>query len=500
MHTFRLMASDYQKLLDEGWRRCGEYSYCPINEITCCPNYSISCHATEFKITRSQRKCIEKVNNFLIYGDANKKFEFIHNYKTSANQDDEHESFKKKTLKELRASRKARDRRFLHSCQRKVKLNPKLTLYQAMKSIRKKWLERIRMQKSNLTLEDYLFPRRSQVELPEDFKSPKHKLVLKMRHVNSTESKALRNEEHTIMVEYQKTIHKERLREWTMARFCDFLVVSPIITERLRNFKFIKKSGDTDDDTYSKYTCDTPSDDFIVLVPPDSPTAYGTFHCTYHLDGELIAAGVMDVLPKCFTTVYFFYNPKYKFLKLGIYSALIEISMIRQIHRHFSGKPSDNKLVHYYMGYYVHGCKKMIYKTTFKPSYMLCPRYHQYVETEICLKKHEGKKYTHFYDDQNLTTLNLSRRRSITSIDRLLIIPISSPVTPRDTRLICYLRWLSSETADGSVDLFIDRYLMTYARLIGGSLLSKLCLQIDKVHRSIVDRHRTVYGIPDITR
>jgi arginine-tRNA-protein transferase len=78
---------------------------------------------------------------------------------------------------------------------------------------------------------------------------------------------------------------------------------------------------------------------------------YGSYHQYYRLDGKLIAVGVLDFLHsyaasprdallatersnnrptlssvsayhRCLTSVYFFYDPDYAFLSLGVYSAL----------------------------------------------------------------------------------------------------------------------------------------------------------------------------------
>ena len=40
------------------------------------------------------------------------------------------------------------------------------------------------------------------------------------------------------------------------------------------------------------------------------------------MDDKLIAVGVVDILPKCVSSVYLYYDPDYGFLSLGIYSAL----------------------------------------------------------------------------------------------------------------------------------------------------------------------------------
>lgn len=45
----------------------------------------------------------------------------------------------------------------------------------------------------------------------------------------------------------------------------------------------------------------------------------------YYLDDELIAVGVVDLLPESVSSVYFFYDPAYKKYSLGVYGVLSEI-------------------------------------------------------------------------------------------------------------------------------------------------------------------------------
>ena len=40
------------------------------------------------------------------------------------------------------------------------------------------------------------------------------------------------------------------------------------------------------------------------------------------MDGKLIAVGVLDILPQCVSSVYFYYDTDYSFLSPGVYSAL----------------------------------------------------------------------------------------------------------------------------------------------------------------------------------
>lgn len=51
-------------------------------------------------------------------------------------------------------------------------------------------------------------------------------------------------------------------------------------------------------------------------------TGFGSFHQQYWIDDRLIGVGVLDILPNCVSSVYFFYDPEYSFLSLGTYASL----------------------------------------------------------------------------------------------------------------------------------------------------------------------------------
>jgi len=87
----------------------------------------------------------------------------------------------------------------------------------------------------------------------------------------------------------------------------------------------------------------------------------------YYLDNKLIAVGVIDLTEACLSSVYFFYDASYKKYQLGILSSLIEIEYVRAMNSHFP------KFIYYYLGYYIHNCKKMQYKGQFEPAELLCP-------------------------------------------------------------------------------------------------------------------------------
>lgn len=122
--------------------------------------------------------------------------------------------------------------------------------------------------------------------------------------------------------------------------------------------------GQCNEDAYRRFLVDSPLTKSHSSSSPDH--WYGSFHMLYRLAGRLFAVGVVDVLPRCLSSVYLFYDPEFAKLSPGILSALKEIEWVRRCN---SAYPS---LRFYYMGYYIHSCAKMRYKASFYPSEILC--------------------------------------------------------------------------------------------------------------------------------
>jgi arginine-tRNA-protein transferase len=61
--------------------------------------------------------------------------------------------------------------------------------------------------------------------------------------------------------------------------------------------------------------------------------SFGSFHQKYYLNGMLIAVAVIDILPSCISSVYFFYHPDHASKSLGVYSALREIAFTKCLTR-----------------------------------------------------------------------------------------------------------------------------------------------------------------------
>ncbi|KAK0316646.1 Arginyl-tRNA--protein transferase 1 [Friedmanniomyces endolithicus] len=86
----------------------------------------------------------------------------------------------------------------------------------------------------------------------------------------------------------------------------------------------------------------------------------GSYHQCYRLDGRLIAMSVLDLLPHAVSGVYFLYHSDFEKWSFGKLSALREAALAL-----------EKGYEYYYMGYYIHSCKKMRYKGDYKPQHVL---------------------------------------------------------------------------------------------------------------------------------
>lgn len=492
-----LYPNDYQMLIDRGWRRSGNYCYHPVNSQACCPNYPISSSALNFKFTKSHRKVVENMNLFLMYGAEQDRSssnvvplkqpdyqqigqelpDKLGLWKSRADEQPARKS--SRTFEEVKLSSKARDRRFVKSCERKTRLY-NLKLEDAI--VKTKERSQARRSAPDLVLEDYLFPRKAGENSIEPSFELKHKLTIRLVQVSSLYCESKLDDEHKIIQKYQRAVHQEDSDSWTLDKFSDFLVVSPLVPILIPDRKYVKpEHKDSDVKSVDVYS----NEDFLIVKPPQLPTHYGTYHCLYILDKELIAVGVLDVLPKCITTVYFFYNPVYGHLNLGIYSALVEISIVRQMAKHYSGPPEKNELKYYHIGFYVHECKKMHYKTRFRPARLLCSETWQYVPLETCLDKLKTAKYARFCTDPSN---KFSIYTSEPTMDEISKVKVLTALSRKPIKITTYFDWLRANKAERYVGLLCNNLLVPFASVVGSSLLPRLIIDISNIHRTLCAR------------
>jgi len=121
------------------------------------------------------------------------------------------------------------------------------------------------------------------------------------------------------------------------------------------------------------------------------PKAYGSYHQLYRLDGQLIAIGVLDILPGCVSSVYFMYDKRWEKFSLGKISALREVALAREMYE--AGAERAHWL---YMGFYIHSCQKMRYKGEYIPSELLDPLSFEWYPLETCKRLLDQHRFAVF--------------------------------------------------------------------------------------------------------
>ncbi|KAJ2159298.1 Arginyl-tRNA--protein transferase 1 [Coemansia sp. RSA 552] len=149
--------------------------------------------------------------------------------------------------------------------------------------------------------------------------------------------------------------------------------------------RYQKTVHNDNDDTrtgFKRFLCDSP----LLYDPAGSGSVlscgYGSYHQCYYVDGRLAAVGVIDILPRCVSSVYLFYDPDFADLSLGTYSSLREMALVRTLNRQVSAE-----IEFYYMGYYIPSCPKMTYKARWRPADLLDLTTLTWVPIERCLER-----------------------------------------------------------------------------------------------------------------
>ncbi|XP_049800668.1 arginyl-tRNA--protein transferase 1 isoform X1 [Schistocerca nitens] len=484
-HT--MTVQDYQDIIDRGWRRSGRYCYKPTMHVTCCPMYTIKCEALEFKISKSQKKVIKRFNRFLAHGlsksnddalslegseasddqiqDGGEMMD-VPNFPKKSDQAKKHKEDAKvlsvdpslsgriepegsdlsypeppgKHKLELSmeksgdSSETSTDSKKDANLPKKVCLGPDgarppmkkaklMRLERKQEKLMKKGFskeeaERMLKEKKQPPPQGKSLEELLNEPLPED---PAHRLEVRL--VRSTppsrEYEQTSEQAHEVFRKYQMAVHREPADKCTLHHYKRFLVTSP-----LKPWK-----------------------------PVDGPPhGYGSFHQQYWLDGRLIAVAVIDILPYCVSSVYFYYDPEFGHLSLGTYASLREIALVRSLHTHSSA------LKYYYMGFYIHTCPKMRYKARYNPSFLLCPETYTWHPIEQCQRKLDVSRYSRF--EENSSVLDEDGQININEI----LILFHKQAMP-----YFIYRTLNRNTDD-------SEEVMQYARLVGMKCARRMLL------------------------
>ncbi|XP_062851047.1 arginyl-tRNA--protein transferase 1 isoform X2 [Trichomycterus rosablanca] len=445
MWAHSMTVQDYQDLIDRGWRRSGKYVYKPVMNKTCCPQYTIRCHALNFQPTKTHKKILKKIMKFLSEGEkpagqcdtgcdgetmlekggdgsSMDPVKIQHSQverpiiSISPEKDMDTNSAASETSGKEPASsspavksprlapkpgvgadrsrppsRKAKDirkeRRLQKEQQRKqVESNTNVTPVQPTPTFNQP-----------KTIEEFIGD-----SLPDDLL---HRLEVRVVRSAppSPQFKASFDASYQVYKLYQMVIHHDPPDKPSESQVRlvpvsfedpDFLASYKQSAELFACYQMAihgDHSFECDENQFKRFLCDSPLE---AERSPDGPDmGYGSFHQQYWLDGRIVAVGVIDILPNCVSSVYLYYHPDFSFLSLGTYSALREIAFTRHLHK------QSPKLSLYYLGFYIHSCPKMRYKGQYLPSELLCPETYMWVPIERCIPHLETSAYAHLNED-----------------------------------------------------------------------------------------------------
>ncbi|KAI0900941.1 arginine-tRNA-protein transferase [Annulohypoxylon nitens] len=137
---------------------------------------------------------------------------------------------------------------------------------------------------------------------------------------------------------------------------------------------------------FKRFLCTSPIRQEKHITPDGKERQLGSFHQCYRLDGQLVAVGVLDLLPDCVSAVYFYYHESIHRFSPGKLGALREIALA-----------IEGGYRWWYPGFYIHTCPKMRYKIDFSPQQILDPDTLEWVElTNNVLKNFDDHGILHF--------------------------------------------------------------------------------------------------------
>lgn len=450
----RMTCQDYQDLVDRGFQRSGKFVYRPVMKETCCPQYVIRTDVTKFRPSKSQRSTMRKFNRFLLQGspalsDPDTKQSTPPGGSGCVNEGTPALQSQPESIpsKETSSTGMNKYRPPQMSIKKKKQVRPgagpdPLKPPARKAKIIRRERRREKADKSSMntrTKVDDWSPKSSGLDYPLDQlvclpepKDCKHKFEIRLVCVSPPSSLFLqtRQESFELFVKFQKRIHKETDEDCTMGNFEEFIENTPLIS---------------------------------VDGVQDMPCGFGTYHQQYLIDGRLFAVGVLDILPRGVLCEYLYYDPDYRFIAPGVYTAISEIALAQQFYR------VNPFMQYYYMGFYVQSCPKMNYKSRYSASYLLCPETHRYVPVEICIPKLIVSGYARLADKE---AANVKDSYAQEELDKLPVFSLSSLEDPPGMRDMTY-QVFRSRYGDVQQSLIED-----YARIVGLEVAERMTLCI----------------------
>ena len=417
-----MTVQDFQDLVDRGCQRSGKFVYLPANKLTCCPQYVMRLDVKTFRISKQQKRVVRRMNEYLVTGLRPPPGPTGED-PVPASEDDAAAGVspaatgkkEKKTVKPgLGADPTLPRREKAKDIRRRKKEMKKRTTIEKTPSDPAISMELDIMEGTDLS---------TILKLPENLK---YKLTTKLICVNPTDKEFHESyaKSYEIFRKFQMIIHKEPEDKCEEEHFMQFCVESPLILEE---------------------------------GPPGMKIKYGSYHQQYWIGDDLVMVGVLDFIPRGILCNYLYYNPEYRFIAPGVYSALYEISLTQELYR------QNPYFQYYYMGYYVHDCPKMNYKRQYHSSCLLCLETLQYVPLAICRAKLDQSKYCGFSDEPQSPAEEDTGQGTL---DDILV------VVSRNTDPLKYTE-LRARFGDRLEDM-----MSKYVQTVGNSLAHKMILHL----------------------
>lgn len=437
----------YDYMLNRNFRRSGQFFYWPLNCTKCCPQYAIRLQASQFNMRRSKqhRSVLNRLQRFLI------------------NEDNENSAVKPLNTRDCDNDRKSIVARALlkateavindyfqlspgflplssiikveylrnsdnltssivpallgncvkHCCLPSSPASDKQQLAETIRShlLQDESLESIGLQSIEATVTghlNFIFQSSTISRGDEkDIREPSSQTNRTIRLV--LERAEFKEDEYKVYRSYQISVHKDSEDEITRNSYKRFLCSSSLVSE-------------SPEGSETAAAWELGKDGTVGRLAQQPFPGYGTFHLRYELiessqgdntsTSRLIGVSVLDLIPSGLSSVYFFYDPEYQRLSLGVLSALCEIQLLN-----FGFQNCPKEFKYYYMGFYVHDCSKMKYKANFGPSELLCPVTFQWTQLDERVLQILAKyKYARFASETDSNALFKDRPATIDEI------------------------------------------------------------------------------------
>ena len=382
-----MRASDYDSLMAIGWRRCGSYYYNPDVSYLYRGLKTIRCHTPSFVPNKSQRKVLRRLLDHPKPATNNRRSRRQQN---KLEVPDQLKQITTEALKmvlegiiefsedyvKITRNGPSRAKQYgdysifscISICSKNKQLNIE-TIFRQLVSVLSESLKNTQYyifytDKFHINLVD---------TAPVPVGAAEHIEIDGLKHEYSSElvNAVFTEESYQLFRKYQIAIHKDPPNKLSH-------------------------------DGYERFLCGKN----LETEPPSAkyPLGLGNFHQLHRIDGQLVAVGVLDLLPSGISNVYYFYDPDYRRLSLEVLGALKEIELINSIFK------VNKRFQYYYIGLHIDIMHQNAYKKVYLRPEILCPAAYTWMNAEYCLKN------PHRCDFSNLSGVD-ERRREIVDPD-----------------------------------------------------------------------------------